>query len=233
MNTAIILAGGLGTRLRSVVSDVPKPMAPINGVPFLALLLDNLISNDVTHFVLSVGYQNEKIINYFGANYKGAKISYAVEETPLGTGGGLLLALDSLDQTDPVFLLNGDTHFDIETQRLLDFHNSQGSVVSFSLFRANEEDRFGSIRLTESGHISDIPEKKAQIGELANGGVYVLNPAALKGRFPSNKVLSFETDIINTLLNNGETLCGLEFNAPFLDIGVPKDYARASKIMLG
>ena len=99
MTTAVILAGGLGTRLRSVISDLPKPMAPINGRPFLEYLICYWIGQGINHFVLSVGYLHQAIIGYFGNQFKGACIDYVIEESPLGTGGGLLLASKKVDQS--------------------------------------------------------------------------------------------------------------------------------------
>ena len=96
MITAVILAGGLGTRLRSVVPDLPKPMAPVNGRPFLACQMDYWLQQGIQHFVLSVGYRHQSIMDYFGSNYCGSPVEYVVEDTPLGTGGGLLLAVEKL-----------------------------------------------------------------------------------------------------------------------------------------
>ena len=111
MPSAVILAGGLGTRLRSVVSDVPKPMAPVGGRPFLEYQLEYWINQGISRFVLSVGYRHEAITEHFGSRYKGVELEYAVEEQPLGTGGGLLLAAEKLKQDTPFLLLNKDTYF--------------------------------------------------------------------------------------------------------------------------
>jgi CTP:molybdopterin cytidylyltransferase MocA len=121
ITSAIVLAGGLGTRLRSAVPDLPKPMAPIAGRPFLAHQLDQWIAHGIRDFVLAVGYRHEAISDYFGAHYRGAAIRYSVEATPLGTGGALLQAA-SLVATDARFLLlNGDTYFDVALPALADF----------------------------------------------------------------------------------------------------------------
>jgi D-glycero-alpha-D-manno-heptose 1-phosphate guanylyltransferase len=124
VTSAIILAGGLGTRLRSAVPDLPKPMAPIAGRPFLAYQLDYWIRQGVDRFVLSVGYRHESIMAYFGAAYRGIAVDYSVEQTPLGTGGGLLLALERLDGGQrPFLLLNGDTYFEVDLATLSAFHD--------------------------------------------------------------------------------------------------------------
>ena len=119
MTSAIILAGGLGTRLRGVVPDLPKPMAPIGGRPFLEYQLDYWINQGVSQFVLSVGYLHGAIVDHFGDRYKGAKLDYVIEKTPLGTGGGFLLAAEKLGKNDPFLLLNGDTYFAVDLKKLM------------------------------------------------------------------------------------------------------------------
>ena len=119
MRTAIILAGGLGTRLRQLVSNVPKPMASVNGRPFLAHLMDYWIGQGITQFIISVGYLKESIINYFGNEYQGIKIEYSEEESPLGTGGGVLLAIKNIKSDDYFVLLNGDTFFEVDLRELI------------------------------------------------------------------------------------------------------------------
>ena len=117
MTTAIILAGGLGTRLRGTLPDLPKPMAPVAGRPFLAHQLDHWIAQGVVRFVLSVGYRAVAISNHFGDRYRGVPIDYVVEPAPLGTGGALALAATKLRSNEPALLLNGDTYFDVDFPR--------------------------------------------------------------------------------------------------------------------
>ena len=133
MSTAIILAGGLGTRLRSVVRGAPKPMAPIDGKPFLQYQLDYWIAKGIDNFVFSVGYKHEVILDFFGEKYLGAPITYSVEETPMGTGGGFLLALKMVVE-DLVLLLNGDTFFDVDFEQLKALHVAKRAAVTFSMF---------------------------------------------------------------------------------------------------
>ncbi|MCK4701226.1 MAG: NTP transferase domain-containing protein, partial [Bacteroidales bacterium] len=118
---AIILAGGLGTRLKSVISDIPKPMAPIHGKPFLEYLLSYLVKFKIKKAVLSVGYKYQNIFDYFGNNYKGMKLSYAIEDMPLGTGGGIRNAMDQINN-DHFFLLNGDTFYEVDLNKLYHLH---------------------------------------------------------------------------------------------------------------
>jgi len=117
----IILVGGFGTRLSHIVSDVPKPMIPVNGKPFLKYLFDYLLKNGVTYIILAVGYKSEIIQKYFGDDYKGISITYSVENTPLGTGGAIKKALDCCNEKY-VFIVNGDTYFDVDLKQMKDFH---------------------------------------------------------------------------------------------------------------
>lgn len=228
MTSAIILAGGLGTRLREVVPDRPKPMALVNGRPFLVHLLDYWLAQGLGHFILSVGYRREIIEDFFGAAYRGARIDYAVEETPLGTGGGLLLALDRLDDDAPCLLLNGDTFFAVEAPALLDFHARHEADWTMSLFRATEADRYMGVRLGADGRLENLAAGRGKIGDYANGGVYALNPAVIRGcGFPRGAKLSLEDEMLPRL----PRLYGFENPGKFIDIGVPADYARAQEIL--
>lgn len=229
---AIILAGGLGTRLRQVVSDVPKPMAPINGKPFLAHQMDHWVAAGVNGFVLSVGYMRETITDYFGNEYVGKPVSYAVEETPMGTGGGLLLAMEKLTDREPFLLLNGDTYFDVNVAALLDVHRNNKAGVTFALFKATEPNRFGGVKMLHGGRITEFRSGKAPVGELANGGVYLIDPGIINARYTAEGTkLSFEDDILPERFASGVPFYGLESPGRFVDIGVPKDYAVASNIM--
>ena len=137
VTSAIILAGGLGTRLRGVVPDLPKPMAPISGRPFLEHQIDYWIKQGVSHFVLSVGYRHEVIVDHFGNRYKDAELDYVIEKTPLGTGGGLLLAVEKVGKDEPFLLLNGDTYFAVNLKTLVGFSMTHDADWCFSLFRTN------------------------------------------------------------------------------------------------
>ena len=234
MKTAIILAGGLGTRLRSVVADVPKPMAMVNGRPFLAYLMDYWIEQGISQFILSVGYLKEVIIEYFGNSYQGADINYVVEETPLGTGGGVMLAAKSLVLDEYFVLLNGDTFFNVDLNLLSACAEAGEADGCFSLFRATEPNRYGRIDCNEFGQITKLNLTKAESGDLANGGVYVLRRSALleEQAKPSHKV-SLEDEIFPLALAMGRRFYGVEFAGSFIDIGVPSDYKRASNVLVG
>lgn len=232
MITAIILAGGLGTRLRSKVSNVPKPMAPVNDRPFLEHLMDYWIAQGVTNFVLSVGYKHEIISNHFGLAYKGVTIGYVVEEKPLGTGGGLLLAAATLESSAPFLVLNGDTYFTVDLKMLTDFYQETNSDWSLSLFRTSEEGRYMGLDVQSSGRIISMHSENRDGTRLSNGGVYMVRPEVLAaGKFIPGTNLSLEDDIFSTALNDGQCLCGLEFSTDFIDIGIPKDYDRVQNML--
>ena len=227
---AIVLAGGLGTRLRGTIGDLPKPLAPVRDRPFLEYLLDYWIGQGVSRFVLSVGYRHEMIIAHFGAAYRGTSISYAVEDRPLGTGGGLLLATSAVSSPGPFLVLNGDTYFEAPLQRLRDFHSARGAEATLALFRAPQDGRYLGLKIGALGEVLalDAGEK----GGLANGGVYLIERGLLDaGSWRPSASLSFEEDILPFALRSGQRVYGLECAGRFLDIGVPHDYARAADLL--
>jgi D-glycero-alpha-D-manno-heptose 1-phosphate guanylyltransferase len=181
MPSAVILAGGLGTRLRSVVSDVPKPMAPVGGRPFLEYQLEYWINQGISRFVLSVGYRHEAITEHFGSRYKGVELEYAVEEQPLGTGGGLLLAAEKLKQDTPFLLLNGDTYFEADWNVLDACAVEHNADWCFSLFKTIEKGRYMGIEMSDQGLITSLKSGVEQGPCLANGGVYWVHPRAYWG----------------------------------------------------
>jgi len=232
MTTAIILAGGLGTRLRGVVPDLPKPMAPIHNRPFLEHQMDYWLAQGVTNFILSVGYQRDIIIEYFGNNYKGVPVSYAIEETPLGTGGGFLLAVQKLPDDRPFLVLNGDTFFEAKLPEFFDFHLQKNSEWTFALTSSDEVGRYMGMDVAEDGKILSLKSGTAQIGRLINSGVYLVNTSILE-QFKNeiSSKLSLEDDIFPRLMDSTAKIYGLEFAGNFIDIGVPDDYFRADKIL--
>lgn len=230
MTLAVILAGGLGTRLRGTVPDVPKPMAPIGSRPFLEYQLDYWIGKGIDRFVLSVGYRHEVIIDHFGTSYKGTELSYVIEHAPLGTGGGLLLAVEQSAITAPFLLLNGDTYFEADWKMLKEFSQANDADWCFSLFRANETSRYMGMGLSPQGRIVSL--ESAYRGGLANGGVYWVEPRALHGnQFSMGERTSLEHDILPAALASGRRLFGIEFSGTFIDIGVPDDYRRAASLL--
>lgn len=232
MPEAIILAGGLGTRLRAAVPDLPKPMASVGGRPFLEYLLDYWIAQGMSRFVLSVGYRHEAIIDYFGNSHRGAELDYVIEQTPLGTGGGLLLAAEKLGRAAPFLVLNGDTYFAVDRKALAAFAEANDADWCFSLFRANETGRYMGMAVSSKGQITSLTSGTGRPGRLANGGVYWVHPRALHvdGFAPGDKA-SLEDDVVPAAMASGQRLFGIEFPGTFIDIGVPADYRRAPALL--
>jgi D-glycero-alpha-D-manno-heptose 1-phosphate guanylyltransferase len=218
---AVILAGGLGTRLRPVVKDLPKPMAPVNGRPFLELLLEYWIGQGVRRFVLSVGYLAEAIERHFGGRWRGAEVHYAREPEPLGTGGGLLLALGKAT-TERILVLNGDTYFAVPLDELLRFHEANRADWSMALFRSSDSRRYQGVSLAEDGRISSLS------GGTVNGGVYLLRRGL---PWQARERCSLENDLLPHALGQGWRLYGRVFERLFIDIGVPQDYERAGALL--
>jgi D-glycero-alpha-D-manno-heptose 1-phosphate guanylyltransferase len=227
---AIVLAGGLGTRLRAAVPDLPKPMAPVGGRPFLEHLLHHWMRQGVTRFILSVGYRHEAITGHFGAAFNGAAIDYAVEEKPLGTGGGLLLACRSLAMPGAFLVLNGDTWFDAPLGTLREFHAARRAEITLALFRSPQQGRYTGLQVGAAGEVISL--NAGVKGGLANGGVYLMErgPLASGPWQPASRV-SLEEDILPFALHSSKRVFGMECSGRFLDIGVPEDYARAAELM--
>lgn len=238
IQSAVILAGGLGTRLRSAVPDLPKPMAPVDGRPFLEYLLDFWIAQGIGHFILAVGYRHELISSHLGRSYRGARLDYVVEQTPLGTGGGVLLALQQLPADQRFLLLNGDTYFSVDGERLEAFARSHDSDWCFSLFRTGETSRYLGMGVAADGRITEL--KSSQDGDecLANGGVYCIHPRAFAGLtlaggrpLAAGAGASLENDIFPAAFHAGQRMVGVEFGGSFIDIGIPADYHRAGTVL--
>ena len=232
VTTAIILAGGLGSRLRTTVPDLPKPMAPIAGRPFLEHLLDYWIMQGIDRFILSVGYRHEIIIEYFGNNYRGAKLDYVIESKPLGTGGGFLLAAEKIGKEESLLLLNGDTYFAVNLKELEEFAMANDADWCFSLFSTKEEGRYMGMGVSAQGQVTSLQAGATFPGRLANGGVYLIQPRALLGlSFIAGDKVSLEDDIFTAFIEKGKRLFGFACLGAFIDIGVPKDYHRAQTVL--
>lgn len=226
---AIVLAGGFGTRLRHVVSDVPKPMAPVAGRPFLEHLLDYLHDFGYSHVVLSTGYMAEKIEAHLGDTYRGMRLSYAVETLPLGTGGGMLNALQ-ICEDEVVTVLNGDTLFKVDYKALAEFHSSHDTMLSIFLRRVDDVSRYGAVEIDDGNRITAFREKRAAEGiepqaGWINGGIYMLNRRLLDGY---RGAFSFERDVMQARYEQ-DHFYAIPSDAYFIDIGVPEDYFRANK----
>lgn len=233
MTTAIVLAGGLGTRLRNTVPDVPKPMAPVRGRPFLAHQMDYWVEQGVTRFVIAVGYKHQQIQDYFRATYKGIPVEYAVEATPLGTGGGLLLAARSFASDELFVVLNGDTFFAVSLHSLISFHMQRQSDWTVAVFRSPDTKRYLGMDIAQDGRILSLTSRRPtnSLG-LVNGGVYLLSPTTL-GRLDMNPCVnaSLEDELLPACLAGGGRIFGSECAGRFIDIGIPEDYKRAGEIL--
>jgi D-glycero-alpha-D-manno-heptose 1-phosphate guanylyltransferase len=230
--TAIILAGGLGTRLRSAVPDVPKPMAPLNSRPFLEHQMDFWIGQGVRHFILSVGYRHEIISNHFGNHYRGAEICYSVEAEPLGTGGGLLLAASKIKASGPRLVLNGDTLFDVRLESLLAFHETKKSDFTLTLFPVDNNPRYTGVEINVDHQITALRSPAPGGNQLINGGVYLMADTVLQSLpFKPGEKCSFENDILEYSINAGLKVFGHVSTGKFIDIGVPEDYSRAAVML--
>ena len=233
VTSAIILAGGLGTRLRSAVPNLPKPMAPIGGRPFLEHQFDYWIAQGISQFVVSVGYRYQAIVDHFGERYKGAKLEYVIEQIPLGTGGGFLLAAKKVGCTEPFLLLNGDTYFAVDLRVLTQFAQANDADWCFCLFRTDTAGRYMGLDISSRGQITALKSHTDHGEHLANGGVYWVNPRALRGEnFFSGDKASLEDDVLPMAMASGQRLFGMEFPGAFIDIGVPDDYYRAPSLLV-
>ena len=230
MNTeAIILAGGFGTRLKSVVDDVPKPMAPVSGTPFLYYILNYLQKEGIKKVVLSVGYKHEIISNYFGNEFLQMSVDYAIEDTPLGTGGGILNALKKCSE-EQVFIINGDTFFPVPLNDLYARHIQKKAETTVALKQTNDSGRYGTVSINENSFITSFKEKSESSASLINGGIYLVDRQKIANRAFCNK-FSFEKDYLELVVKE-HCVAGHIFNQYFLDIGIPESYRKAQKEML-
>lgn len=224
---AIVLAGGFGTRLRQVVADVPKPMAPIAGRPFLEILLRSLAREGFSRVVLSLGFMAEKISEHFGSRFAGLDLAYAVEDTPLGTGGAIRLAFEACTQ-DHVFVFNGDTYFNLEAQSLERQWQAKRNPIVVGR-QVPDTTRYGRL-IVDGGRVTSFAEKGMAGPGLINAGCYVLATDAL-ARFPLNQPFSIETDYLVPEVARA-TVQVFETVGVFIDIGIPEDYARAQNLLV-
>lgn len=222
----IILAGGKGTRLQSLVSDVPKPMAPVNNRPFLEIILDSLVTQNVSTCVLSVGYKHHIIREYFGDFYKGITLKYAVEEAPLGTGGGIALAMQQCI-SENVFVINGDTYFPVPLESLKHMMEETSADIVIALKNMTDFDRYGSVELGKNNRVIRFIEKRKCADGYINGGIYLVKNDIFKTI--NKEIFSFENFLNEKIIS----LCihGILSEYPFIDIGIPEDY-HAAKLLL-
>lgn len=223
---AIILAGGFGKRLQGVVNNVPKPMADINGRPFLSFLLDYLINQKVKKVLLSVCYKHEVVANFFGFKYKDIEIEYILEKEPLGTGGAIREALRYAKNND-VAVINGDTFFDINLLQMYELHSRENSLLTVAVKQVQNCSRYGTVFMQDN-KIMRFEEKSFSEAGFINGGIYMLNKAVSDLLDKYDTPFSFEKDFMEQNVRRTNIFAYIS-DSYFIDIGIPEDYERAKK----
>ncbi|MEZ4910105.1 MAG: nucleotidyltransferase family protein [Saprospiraceae bacterium] len=221
---SIVLAGGFGTRLRSSVPDLPKCLAPINDRPFLYYLITTMVQSGVERFIFSLGYRSELIITYMKENFNHLDWDYVIEDHPLGTGGGILLAMDKVKSSKSL-ICNGDTLFKSDVASLMDFHNEKGAKITVALKPMHDFDRYGTVDIQEDGRITHFVEKRYCSSGNINGGVYCIDNQWFTSLNMGEK-FSFETDVLQRFVLKIPMFAKID-HGYFIDIGIPEDYEKA------
>jgi D-glycero-alpha-D-manno-heptose 1-phosphate guanylyltransferase len=219
----VMLAGGFGTRLRHLIGDLPKSMAPISGKPFFQHMFDYLILQGVQEVILAAGFRNEVIREYFGTTYGALKLTYYIEPEPLGTGGAVRGAFAFVE--DGAFVSNGDSFFGIDLSALKKFYDESHCDIALSLKRLPDTSRYGRVTLGEDNRITAFSEKRPGTEGLINGGLYYFSKK-LYGKISVPEVFSFEKDVLEKYVST-LAMRGKVFDDYFIDIGIPEDYERA------
>lgn len=224
--TAVVLAGGLGTRLRSVVSDRPKVLAETCGKPFLSHILDRLKVAGISEAVICTGYLGEQVEAAYKGSYGGLRLSYSRESTPQGTAGALRSALPLLG-SDPVLVMNGDSLFQADLGELFERHRRLGARATLALAHRPDTHRFGQVTIAEDGRVTVFEEKGSRHGPgWINAGIYVIGRELLAS-IPAAGAVSLERECFPAWIGRG--LYGDPVEGRFLDIGTPESYAAASE----
>lgn len=229
---AIILAGGLGTRLQSVVKDVPKPMAEVAGRPFLDYIMNFLAKNHITNAVLAVGYKQEVIQQHLSIlqNRHSLEISYSIEEELLGTGGAIYHAFNQI-KGNSAFIINGDTYFDMSLPDLDDFARSRNAELTFALKETADANRYGNVLCSADGKILSFTEKgdTAERTIRINGGIYLMQKSLIE-RFPMPQKFSIEQTLFQSKTPDLNAY-GKIYPGAFIDIGIPEDFIKAQELL--
>ena len=222
---AIILAGGFGSRLRPVIQDLPKPLAPVNGKPFLEYLLANLKKLGLSRFIFCVHYLAEKIQEYFddGANY-GINIEYSVEKKPLGTGGALGLLRRRL-QERTFCVINADTYLNLDLGDCYSFHRQKDATATLALAAVENVHRYGQVITDKEDRVISFREKNVSVSGAGyiNAGLYLLQPVVFE-YIPEGRPVSLEKEAFPQMIAAGERVFGFKKVSEFFDIGIPEDY---------
>ena len=228
--TAVILAGGLGTRLKSVVADKPKVLAEVCGRPFLTYLFDQLINARINRAVLCTGYLGDRIKETIGSAYKSLTIGYSEEFSPLGTAGALRNASSEI-AGDQFLVLNGDSYYETDITAFWNRHQAKGASGSLLLTTVADARRFGKVETDDQGNIIQFNEKGANSGPgLINAGIYIISKQFIFS-IPSGKRVSLEQEMFPQWI--GRKFYGCTSKGRFIDIGTPEDYARAASFFKG
>ena len=225
---AIILAGGLGTRLKPSVPGLPKCMAVVNGKPFLSYIIDYYSRQGIQKFIFALGYKHGVISAWLKEQYPSLPVEYTIENEPLGTGGAIQLAVEKVKEKT-VLILNGDTFFKTDLAVLAAFHTKNASACTLSLKPMKNFERYGVVETDEEGLIQSFKEKNYYPEGLINGGVYLLNT----GRFRQQKrpaAFSFEKDYLERFFS-AMPMYGCVQDGYFIDIGIPEDFEQTQKKM--
>jgi len=224
----LLLVGGLGTRLRSAVPSVPKPLASVGKKSFLELLIRQLKHQGIRRVIMCTGYLADQVENEFGdGRALDLEISYSKEMEPLGTAGAVKLAQSHLGDASGFLVMNGDSFLEIDLRHFIQFHRARGALVSMAVVRVEDSSRYGTVQVDSDQKVIGFLEKTGSDGPgLVNGGVYVFDPSVLQ-YIPEGRS-SLETDVFPCLLDRG--VYALEHRGMFIDIGTPEDYAKAQQL---
>lgn len=227
---AVMLVGGLGTRLRSVVPSAPKVLASIGEKSFLELLIRQLRSQGFRHLVMCTGYLADQIESRFGDGRNwDVSIEYSKEDVPLGTAGAIKLATRYLEDTPEFLVFNGDSFLEVDLQGLIAFHRRHdGAVATMAVLQVENASRYGTVHVDPNGRVTGFAEKTgSETPGVVNGGIYVFEHSVLQ-HIPEGPA-SLEKDVFPRLLDQG--LYAKEQHGMFIDIGTPADYARAQQLL--
>jgi len=222
----VVLCGGLGTRLRSVLGETQKVMAQVGNRPFLDIIIEHLKKQGFSRVVLCIGFKSEEVKKYYQDNKFGLDIVFSEEQSPMGTGGALKNA-QALIATDEFFVLNGDSFCSLDYGALYDFHKKNQAVATIAVSKVDNDEDFGSIKIDSSNRITCFSEKdggKDSSEGFVNAGVYCFSREVFS-EMPSQDVFSLEKDLFPALVNKG--FFAFECNEKFVDIGTPERYKKS------
>jgi NDP-sugar pyrophosphorylase family protein len=228
MKTVLILAGGLGTRIRNLFPDCPKPLVPIGDRPFLQWQVELLAAQGFNNFVFCLSYLSKQVIDYFGTGEEwNININYSIESTPLGTAGAIKQAASFV--VDTTLVLNGDTYFDTDYRQLITAHqqltHNSNAVASLSLVYRSDTDRYGTVEINTQQQVTQFREKVISVKTgYVNAGAYIIEPAILD-LIPTNVKVSLESEVFLEMIDRNQ-LYGLEIQGEFIDIGTPIGYKQ-------